>query len=148
MQSRTAGGTFDAGTITLTYADALGGTTASSVFIDTSIVEGVSDWTIVSDTHVVPVNTRSVTIVLDCSRVGGASTDAFFDNIALTLAAPPTCPPDLDCSGVVDFGDLNIILGNWGLSPASYGEGDITGDGAVNFEDLNTVLDLWGDACS
>ncbi|MCA9311341.1 MAG: hypothetical protein KDA21_09060 [Phycisphaerales bacterium] len=57
---------------------------------------------------------------------------------------PLLCPGDADGDGSVDFGDLNLVLENWG---AAGGSGDVNGDGAVNFDDLNLVLNRWGSIC-
>ena len=56
----------------------------------------------------------------------------------------PQCPADLDGNGLVDGGDLSILLGSWG---ASGGLADIDGDGFVDGSDLSTLLGFWG-SCS
>lgn len=145
IQSRAAGGTLDQGRATLEFfGDDLLDT---QTFVDKSITENGEDWTLAEHQQLVPPGTRTAVITLDCSRIGGASTDAFFDNIALILTELPACPSDIDNSGTVDFNDLNILLDNWGLSPASQADGDIDGDGTVNFADLNELLDHWAQPC-
>jgi hypothetical protein len=57
--------------------------------------------------------------------------------------AAASCPTDLDGNGVTDLGDLNIVLGSFGVS----GQGDVTGDGATNLLDLNAVLAVFGNPC-
>ncbi|MFG0293548.1 MAG: hypothetical protein ACF8MJ_10425 [Phycisphaerales bacterium JB050] len=52
---------------------------------------------------------------------------------------------DLDASGQVDLGDLNLILANFGNTG---GPGDTNGDGEVNLADLNLVLANFGSDCS
>lgn len=54
-----------------------------------------------------------------------------------------SCPTDLDFNGVTDLGDLNIVLGSFGVN----GLGDVTGDGNTNLLDLNAVLALFGQPC-
>ena len=51
---------------------------------------------------------------------------------------------DLDCSGFVGQGDLDIVLDNWGMSPPADPRADPTGDNFVGQDDLDVVLDNWG----
>lgn len=64
--------------------------------------------------------------------------------IRLLDSPPLLCPGDADGDGMVDFSDLNVVLGSWGMV---VGAGDVNGDGIVNFDDLNTVLNNWGTDC-
>jgi len=52
------------------------------------------------------------------------------------------CPEDLDESGVVDVGDLLILLAGWG-GPG----GDVNGDGIVNVADILELIGAWGTVC-
>ncbi len=65
-----------------------------------------------------------------------------YDLVPLTVE--PCCVGDVDLSGEVDFGDLNVLLKFWGQP---HGTGDIDGNGTVDIGDLNEVLDAWTDAC-
>lgn len=47
--------------------------------------------------------------------------------------------PDLDGNGVVDSGDLGILISNWGRP----GAGDLDGDGVVGGNDLGLLLSFW-----
>jgi hypothetical protein len=49
-------------------------------------------------------------------------------------------PEDLNGDGVINAGDLAILLGNWGGS----GAGDIDGNGSVGPADLAALLGAWG----
>lgn len=66
-------------------------------------------------------------------------------NIGTLMAAvggeAPLVSGDLDGSGVVDSGDLNMVLAVFGASSAI---GDLTGDGLVGSEDLNQILAGFG----
>lgn len=57
----------------------------------------------------------------------------------------PMCPGDATGDGMVDFDDLNEVLGNWGTSGP---DGDVDESGTVDFDDLNEVLANWGAMCS
>lgn len=54
------------------------------------------------------------------------------------------CLADIDLSGAVDLGDLNLTLGNFG---SDLGQGDLNCDGIVDLADLNAVLGAFGTAC-
>jgi hypothetical protein len=84
------------------------------------------------------VRGQSVAISADLAVVGA--------NGAFGIYAQSDCPgadclADLNCDGVVDGADLNIMLGDWGLmdSPAN-----ISGEGPVDGSDLTILLGEWG----
>ncbi len=60
----------------------------------------------------------------------------------LTVGTPN--PADLDLNGVVDGGDLGIMLGSWGTCSAC--AADLDGDGTVGGADLGVLLSGWGGA--
>lgn len=63
----------------------------------------------------------------------------------LLLAATAPINGDANDDGVVDFYDLNLVLGNFGHTGAGAGgPGDVDYDGDVDFKDLNLVLGAWG----
>ena len=53
------------------------------------------------------------------------------------------CLGDVDGNGVVNGGDLGLLLGDWGPCPKGCA-GDINGDGVVNGADLGLLLGAWG----
>ncbi len=57
------------------------------------------------------------------------------------------CPGDTNGDGLVNFDDLNNVLGSWNTMDNLCG-GDVTGEGSVNFDDLNLVLANWGNDCN
>ncbi len=62
-----------------------------------------------------------------------------------SVGAPP-CPGDFNGDGVIDIGDLSILLANFGGSgdPSS---GDLDGDGDVDLTDLANFLAVFGTNC-
>lgn len=56
------------------------------------------------------------------------------------------CPADVNGDGVVDFADLNELLGNYNMAGDGL-PGDIDGDGVVGFADLNLLLSAYNTAC-
>ncbi|MBA7535825.1 hypothetical protein ES705_28083 [subsurface metagenome] len=53
-------------------------------------------------------------------------------------------PGDLNSDGIVDVGDINLVLGSWGLDvPPGNALADPTGDAFVDVNDLNAVLGNW-----
>lgn len=57
----------------------------------------------------------------------------------LSMTIEPCIAGDLDCSGVVDIDDLNVVLSDW----QGGGAGDANCDGATDIDDLNLVLSNW-----
>lgn len=60
--------------------------------------------------------------------------------ITAPARAGSNCIADIDASGVVGVGDLNVVLSSWAVSSI----GDINGDHRTDVEDLNLVLANWG----
>ncbi|MCA9310204.1 MAG: hypothetical protein KDA21_03305, partial [Phycisphaerales bacterium] len=70
------------------------------------------------------------------------------DIASITVSPPGPCSPgDADGNGMVNFDDLNEVLGHWGQSVSAFTSGDVDGNGLVDFEDLNAVLGDWGSVC-
>ncbi|TVQ63111.1 MAG: DNRLRE domain-containing protein [Phycisphaerales bacterium] len=59
------------------------------------------------------------------------------------LVVAPAIPGDVNGDGVVDFDDLAIVLGEFGLTGPGL-KGDLNGDGVVDFADLSIVLGAFG----
>ncbi len=83
----------------------------------------------------------------DCTIVAGTwagpattCTDGDGDGTADDCTA---CPPDLDGSGAIDFGDILSVLSAWGACGDPCPE-DLDGSAAVDFDDLLTVLGAFG----
>ncbi len=89
-----------------------------------------------------------------CTSSGGSNQGTAIEhpNFRAALASPRgVCTQGLACDvngdRVVNFGDLNVVLSNFG-GPGSLATGDVTGDGQVNFADVNAVLSHWEQRCS
>ena len=63
-----------------------------------------------------------------------------FDDPSLHEPAPMECEGDLNGDGMVDGGDLSMLLTAWG----GPGPGDLDGNALVNGADLTRLLDRWG----
>lgn len=59
----------------------------------------------------------------------------------------PVCPGETNGDDVIDFGDLNNVLSNFGVTGMAGVPGDVNNDGAVNFADVNIVLSVFGSTC-
>lgn len=69
------------------------------------------------------------------------------DDVRLLANSPShACLGDVDGDNDVDFGDLNIVVGNINRTGAALA-GDLNCDGAVNFEDLNVVISRINTSC-
>ena len=74
-----------------------------------------------------------------CGRNGGGFASTSY---TVELTAEAFCTTDLDDSGAVDFGDILVILAQWG--PCEGCPEDLDGSGAVDFGDILVVLGAWG----
>lgn len=54
---------------------------------------------------------------------------------------------DVNNDGVVDLGDLAILLSNFGTGPATFQDGDFNGDLIVTLDDLASLLAVFGTHC-
>ncbi len=59
----------------------------------------------------------------------------------ISVRAPP-CPADLTSDGIVNAGDLALLLGAWGPNPGH--PADFNADGTINAADLAFLLGAWG----
>lgn len=73
----------------------------------------------------------------------------YVDNLrAEGVRACRNCAGDATGDCVSDFGDLNLVLSNFGRTVEPVGiTGDLNGDGLVDFADLNLVLSNFGNGC-
>ena len=103
LQSRSSTTTTDEAKVDVSFIDGLGGVLDSFGFID-DINTASFDWNSFSDSRLVPGGTQSIEILLTASRIGGLSTDAFFDDVSLQLnAIPLPAAVWLFSSGVILF---------------------------------------------
>lgn len=61
--------------------------------------------------------------------------------LTCSALADRPCPPDTDCSGGVNVGDLVAVVLDWG---AGAGDTDVDGSGTVDVGDLVEVILAWG----
>ncbi len=64
--------------------------------------------------------------------------------LGVDLGATPPCPADFDGNGIVDGGDLPIVLGSWGSCGKGDCQADLNGDRIVDGADLSQLLGAWG----
>ena len=75
--------------------------------------------------------------LIDADAQGGAVVDMG--------AYEHPCDPDINTDGLVNFADLNALLGLFGQNAS--GPEDINADGVVGFADLNILLSAFGAGC-
>lgn len=83
--------------------------------------------------------TAGVYDVLVTIGCGGALSDG-------ALVRPVGCTGDANPDGVVDFLDLNVVLGQYGQTGAGL-PGDLDHNGVLDFVDLNLLLGVYGAIC-
>lgn len=66
---------------------------------------------------------------------------AFNDGGSDKVPGYPICPCDLNYDGVISYGDVQIVLNEWGWNPGSIADWDHDGD--VDAYDLALVLKCW-----
>ncbi len=81
----------------------------------------------------------------------GLRVDSFSAAAGFTLhyVYTPTshCPGDTNSDGVIDFLDLNGVLGSY-AETGPCAQGDVNNDNTVDFLDLNEILSYYGQACA
>jgi hypothetical protein len=85
-----------------------------------------------------PLGARSITI----ANADGSAT--VLDAFTVIEGSGTPCPGDVNNSGTVDLGDLNLVLANFGQATT---DGDADGSGTVDLADLNIVLAAFGTDC-
>ena len=97
---------------------------------------GHCQWVWLSD------DSRYVAYDSESSNVLPGGTAAVWQCYVFDRGGP--CPGDVNRDGLVDFGDLNLVLSRW----ARPGPGaDADASGTVDFGDLNAVLSAWSTPC-
>lgn len=81
------------------------------------------------------VNAGSVYYV----RIGAPVAATGTGQLVYSCVEVPACPADLSGDGVVDGGDLGLLLGAWGSAA-----GDLNDDGLTDGSDLGVMLGAWG----
>ena len=76
----------------------------------------------------------------DTQSVVEAGVDAIVVSATECDDAAP-CPADANADGIVNVGDLLLIIDNWGQTG---GTGDINDDNIVNVSDLLMMTESWG----
>jgi hypothetical protein len=102
-----------------------------------SWMTGTPNWGIAILPQIISGNDDGIEIV--ASENGNA---VLRPRLEVTFRAPqPASPFDLDANGIVDGGDLGILLAGWGTpSPTA----DLDSDGTVDGADLGILLANWG----
>lgn len=75
---------------------------------------------------------------------GGCSTTS---NTATLTVNSGACNGDLTGDNSVDLSDVTIVLGNYGLTGATYSQGDLDGNTNVDLSDIAIILSLYGNTC-
>jgi len=89
VQSRRDADTTDTARLTLRLLDAVGNVITGFDFFDAEVPLNNNAWSFVSLAQSMPTGTRAMQVLLDVRRSGGASSDAYFDNIWLSVSAVP-----------------------------------------------------------
>jgi hypothetical protein len=140
-QSRLVPGAHDRGIVTLEYRNSAGVALAAATFEDQALVD-IHDWTFFEDQRTLPAGARSVWIRLLATRDVGASTDAYFDNVSLVLAA--ACLADLDGDGALTIFDF-LLFQN--LFDAGDPLADFDGDGSLTIFDFLAFQNAFDAGC-
>ncbi|SVE34345.1 uncharacterized protein METZ01_LOCUS487199, partial [marine metagenome] len=107
-----------------------------------------SFWTYFSNEYQIPVDTRSMQMILMGTRYAGDDNDSYFDDLFLKILQNESCLNllgDLNQDTVINILDvivlINIILGQ---SPTDYQEeaGDVNQDGIINVLDIILVVNI------
>lgn len=76
---------------------------------------------------------------------GPLDAGAFDAEFTVSISLRQFCPGDTDGDDLVNFADLNTVVGSFNaVGPVGAHAGDINGDGVVDFADLNMTLTNFG----
>lgn len=118
--------------VTVEAFDALGNSVGAKTFM--SFGDGASQGGTAEDRFM------GIEVPGGIGKVRVTSNRAFeFDHVQILVPIDPIVEGDLNDDGIVDGGDLGILLNNWGTD----GLGDLNGDGLVDGADLGDLLNLW-----
>lgn len=138
------------GTLTIEGATAIvtlaAQTSASQTIPDPAPGQGVTALPFALPTVLPPGQTANVLVSFTISSI----TLGFGVDAMIVAAGVAPCPGDTNGDGVVNFIDLNAVLGAFGASlgqPAYSPGADLNADGIVDFLDLNVVLSNYGASC-
>ncbi|MBX3352759.1 MAG: hypothetical protein KF684_07475 [Phycisphaeraceae bacterium] len=118
----------------------------------TGVIDAMDYFAMIGVADQIPANVeiREITTISpDGGTISGIAllNDTFeFQSFVISLNATTPCPGDTNGDGVVNFADLNTVLGSFGLAGDAI-PGDVNDDGVVNFSDLNIVLANFGAVC-
>lgn len=89
-------------------------------------------------------NSQSLQTSVLCGNIPDQTQGVFFNVGGNTIASTCVACPDVNGDGIVNGGDLSILLSSWGACTASTCPGDINMDGVVDGADFALVLSAWG----
>ncbi len=86
---------------------------------------------------------------------GDPATATYPAGIVLSATAPSLCPGDVNCSGAVDFDDIDLFVealgypggAGWPYPDCPWLSADCDGNGNVDFDDIDPFVALIGTAC-
>jgi len=133
----------------VTYTLTVNSGSGSGDYAESAVVEIVADAHPSGDPFAAWVGDTGV-----LTDPNAATTDVTMpaSDVEVTATYAPACVPpngDLDGSGFVGQGDLDIVLDQWGNSGGEITDprADPSGDDFVGQADLDIVLDDWGKSC-
>ena len=56
-------------------------------------------------------------------------------------SSPECCPADINCDGIINGGDLGLLIADWG--PCTGCAADLNDDGVVSSADLGLLIAAW-----
>ena len=83
-----------------------------------------------------------------CSNVPDQVTGPFFNVGGNSITPICVACPDLNNDGIVNGGDLAVMLTSWGTCATAVCPGDLNGDSVVDGLDLSILLASWGPCLS
>ena len=69
----------------------------------------------------------------------------FGGSAGLGVTPPVDSVGDINGDGMVDSGDLGILIALWNTEPTAVPEADLNGDGTVNSADIGLLIGAWGE---
>lgn len=118
------------------------------ISVGESLTTNISNWTELSQTMTIPIQTSNIRVVLTGTRYAGDDNDSYFDDVSLNILTTPTCNVlmgDVNADEFINILDviiiINIVMDNE-ATEYQYLVADVNEDGIINILDIVMLVNI------